>query len=75
MSRKGLSDQLEGTHVQSLDQEENGKPLQYFCLGNSVDKAAWRVTVHGVAKSWTRLELNNEDAPYYSGTLLHTFYI
>ena len=21
------------------------------------------------------LQLNNEDAPYYSGTLLHTFYI
>ena len=25
------------------------------CLGNSMDKVAWRATVHGVEKSWTRL--------------------
>ena len=33
--------------------EENGRPLQYFCLENSMDKGAWRATVHGVAKSQT----------------------
>ena len=27
-------------------------PLQY-CLENSMDRGAWRATVHGVAKSWT----------------------
>ena len=27
--------------------------LQYSCLGISVDRGAWRATVHGVAKSWT----------------------
>ena len=30
--------------------EENGKPLQYSCLGNPMNRAAWRATVHGVAK-------------------------
>ena len=33
----------------------NGNPLQYSCLGNPMDRGAWRVTVHGVAKSQTRL--------------------
>ena len=32
--------------------EENGYPLQYYGLGNSMD---YMYTVHGVAKSWTRL--------------------
>ena len=35
--------------------EENGNPLQYSCLKNPVDKGAWQATVHGVARSWTRL--------------------
>ena len=31
--------------------EGSGNPLQYSCLENSVDRgAAWRATVHGVAK-------------------------
>ena len=33
----------------------NGNPLQYSCLENRVDRGAWWATVHGVAKSWTRL--------------------
>ena len=33
----------------------NGNPLQYSCLGNPMDRGAWRATVHGVAKSQTRL--------------------
>ena len=28
-----------------------GKPLQYSCLGNPMDRGAWRATVHGVTKS------------------------
>ena len=32
-------------------EEGNGNPLQYSCLGNPRDRGAWRVTVHGVAKS------------------------
>ena len=31
----------------------NGKPLQYSCLKNPVDRESWKATVHGVAKSWT----------------------
>ena len=31
----------------------NGNPLQCSCLENSLDRGAWRVTVHGVTKSWT----------------------
>ena len=31
--------------------EGNGNPLQYFCLGNPMDRGAWRDTVPGVAKS------------------------
>ena len=33
----------------------HGNPLQYSCLGNLMDKEAWRVTVHRVTKSWTQL--------------------
>ena len=28
--------------------EGNGNPLQYFCLGNPMDRGAWWTTVHGV---------------------------
>ena len=35
--------------------EGNGNPLQYSCLENPMYGAAWRATVHGVAKSLTRL--------------------
>ena len=35
--------------------EGNGNPLQYSCLENSMDREAWRATVHGVVKSWTLL--------------------
>ena len=35
--------------------EGNGNPLQYSCLENPMDGEAWWATVHGVAKSRTRL--------------------
>ena len=28
----------------------NGKPLQYSCLENSMDRGAWQATVHGVTE-------------------------
>ena len=31
----------------------NGYPLQYSVPENSMDRGAWRGTVHGIAKSWT----------------------
>ena len=35
--------------------EGNGNSLQYSCLENSMDRGAWRATVHGIAKSRTQL--------------------
>ena len=35
--------------------EGNGNPLQYSGLENSMDRGAWKATVHGVTKSRTRL--------------------
>ena len=34
----------------------HGNPLQSSCLENPVDRGVWRATVHGVAKSQTRLK-------------------
>ena len=31
---------------------ENGNPLQYSFLENSMDRGVWWGIVHGVAKSW-----------------------
>ena len=31
-------------------------PLQYSCLENLKDRGVWGATVHGVAKSWTRVK-------------------
>ena len=35
--------------------EGNGSPLQYSCLENFMYRGAWWATVHGIAKSQTRL--------------------
>ena len=42
--------------------EENGKPLQYSCLGNPMDRGAWQATVHGITKELDTIwQLNNID--------------
>ena len=51
---------MQETRVQSLGWEDssgegNGCPLQYSCLGNPLDRGAWRATVYGVSKSQTQL--------------------
>ena len=33
----------------------NGKTLPYSCLENSMNREAWRATIHGVTKSQARL--------------------
>ena len=38
--------------------EGNGNPLQYSCLENPMDRETWQATVHGIAKSRTRLREN-----------------
>ena len=35
--------------------EGNGNPFQYSCLENPMDRGTWWATVHGLAKSQTRL--------------------
>ena len=46
--------------------EGNGNPLQYSCLENPMDGGAWWATVHGVAKSQTRLSdfMSHEMMPW-----------
>ena len=36
----------------------NGNLLQESCLGNQTERGTWQTTVHGVAKSWTRLSMH-----------------
>ena len=44
--------------------EGNGNLLQYSHLGNSTDRGAWRITVHGVTQeSDTTWRLNNNNKP------------
>ena len=31
------------------------QPTLYSCLENPMDRGAWKATIHGVTKSWTRL--------------------
>ena len=50
--------------------EGNGNPLQYSCLENPMDRGAWRATVHGVAKSRTRLS----DFHFRFNTVMYTMY-
>ena len=35
--------------------EGNGKPLQYSCLENLMDRRGWWAAVHGITKSQTGL--------------------
>ena len=44
----------------------NLNPLQYSCLGNPMDWGAWKATVQGVAKNWTRHPLEKEMAIHSS---------
>ena len=47
---------MQETWVRPLGQEdslEKEMTTQNACLENSVDRGAWKATVHGVAKNWT----------------------
>ena len=43
----------------------HGNPLQYSCLGNPMDRGAWRATVHKVGKSQTRLKYLSAHTPLW----------
>ena len=49
--------------------EGNGNPFQYSCLKNPMDRAAWRATVHRVAKSRTRLSYFTHTPTYFLAAL------
>ena len=34
----------------------DGKPLQYSCLENPLDRGTWQATVHRAANSWSELK-------------------
>ena len=40
--------------------EGNGSPLQYSCLGNTMERGAWWAIVHGVTKELTQWLTNNK---------------
>ena len=51
--------------------EENGDPLQYSCLRNSMERRVWRATVPRVAKVGHHLVT---EAPHcHTHTYIHTY--
>ena len=52
--------------------KENGNPLQYTCLVNPMDRGTWRATVHGVAKTQTRL---SDSSSSNNDTILMIFFV
>ena len=44
--------------VSGKSPEVGNGPLQYSCLENSMDRGAWRATVHGVTKNLTQLSVH-----------------
>ena len=50
------------TGSRSFPGEGNGNPVQYSCLESPMDRRAWWVTVHGVAKERIMTEQLNSTA-------------
>ena len=55
MQKKKYKDESSIRGWEGSSRGGNGNPLQQSCLENPMDRGAWRATVHGVAKSQTRL--------------------
>ena len=49
----------------------HGNLLQYSCLENPVDRRPWRVTVHRIAKSQTRLKRLGMHTQYVKTNVLY----
>ena len=56
--------------IQCLFREGNGNPLQSSCLENPMDRGAWGTTIHGVAKTQTRLSHWNATTTITSASLV-----
>ena len=61
---------MEGRHLHIFDKyyqmvigEGNGNPLQYFCLGNPVDRGDLWATVHGVTRVRHNLAIKSPPPP------------
>ena len=59
-------------------EERNSNPLQYSCLGNPIDRGAWRATVHGVTKEsdttqWLNSNNNKEQGGVFTPSLFTTW--
>ena len=50
--------------------EGNSNPLQYSCLESSMDRGAWRATVHGVVNSLTLLSYSLTHTHTHTHTLI-----
>ena len=57
-----MTERLDFHFSLSCTGEGNGKPVQYSCLENPMDRGAWQATVHEVEKS--RTQLSNFHFPY-----------
>ena len=53
LQRVGQTERLHFHFSLSCIGEGNGNPLQFSCLENPRDGAAWWTAVYGVAQSWT----------------------
>ena len=53
-------------------EEGNGNPLKYSCLGNPMDRGAWRGTVHVVTKESHKSEATRTITGNYTQYLVIT---
>ena len=53
--KKESSSKVLPTVGEETEKRAFGNPLQFSCLGNLMDRGAWRATVHGIARSGTGL--------------------
>ena len=58
--------QLKWLSMRACIGEGNGNPLQYSCLENPRDRAAWWAAVYGFAESQTRLKRLSSSSRFYS---------